>query len=243
MRFARVTRPTSCPLLMIGTRLIEFFSSSDAISGRGVSGVAVITLRVMMSATLRLWARTYSAASVSFPVKSSSQEERLRSVPASERRSRSPSVTMPTRFPLSSTTGTPLIRRLTKTCATSFTDESGVTVITGDIITSRALMTCLLWPSDQPRCRGAVFDLDQPKRVRIPDLLVFAGRRAPAVRRMSEHARRRPLVRIELSRRLYRCSPPATAYRLFCERVDIGRNILYLAACQRDIHPRMRVEQ
>jgi hypothetical protein len=53
----------------MGTRLMRFFSSKFAISPSGVSGVAVITERVMTSVTLCECDLTYSAASTCFPVR------------------------------------------------------------------------------------------------------------------------------------------------------------------------------
>ena len=61
-RLARLTMPTIFPFLTIGTRLIRFFSSSAATSATEVSGEAVMTSRVMTSATLRECDLTYSAA-------------------------------------------------------------------------------------------------------------------------------------------------------------------------------------
>src|SRR5690242_13865490 len=141
MRFARLTMPTSAPFSTIGTRLIAFFSSKLAMSLSGASGAAVITDFVITSATLRPCAFTYSAASLSSSENSAeSHRERRRSVPRSARRIRSLSLTTPTTFPAPSTTGSALMWWWSRSCAASFTDEVGLTVMTGETITSRAFM-------------------------------------------------------------------------------------------------------
>src|SRR3974377_1950864 len=63
-----------------------------------------------------------------------------RSVPVSARCMRSPSLMIPTSLPVSSTTGTALIRLSTSVLATSLTVEYGFTVTTGATMTSRAFM-------------------------------------------------------------------------------------------------------
>src|SRR6516225_9385453 len=117
-----------------------FFSSKTAISPSGVSGVAVITERVMTSVTLCECDFTYSAASTCLPVRYSSHQERLRSVPASARRMRSPSLTIPRSSPCSSITGTALIRLARRILATSSTRAFGRTLMTEQTITSAAFM-------------------------------------------------------------------------------------------------------
>jgi hypothetical protein len=107
--FPRLTRPTSLPPSTIGTRLIRLRSSIAAISPRGVSGFAVMTSRVITSATMREYDLIYSVADAHlFDISSSHQECRL-AVPISGRRIKSPSLTMPTRSPFSSTTGAALM--------------------------------------------------------------------------------------------------------------------------------------
>jgi hypothetical protein len=68
--------------LTIGTRLMECLSSKAAISCSGVSGDAVITSRVITSATVRACALVYSAASASSPVSTRSHQECRRWVPS-----------------------------------------------------------------------------------------------------------------------------------------------------------------
>ena len=111
-----------------------------AISESGVSGVAVMTVFVIRSETLRARARIYSAASASLLVKTESHQDGRRSVSVSERRMRSPSLTTPTTRPLSSTTGTALMRWRANNVATSLADCDGFTVTTGATMTSRAFI-------------------------------------------------------------------------------------------------------
>jgi hypothetical protein len=82
----------------------------------------------------------YSAANRDFWENRSLQRERRRSVPVSARRSKSPSVTIPTSRPFLSRTGTPLMRRLIMSLATVSTVVSGVVVATALTITSLALI-------------------------------------------------------------------------------------------------------
>src|SRR6516162_1019049 len=126
---------------MIGTRLMRFLSSNVAISLRGVSGAAVITERVMTSVTLCECDFTYSAARTCLPVRYSSHQDRLRSVPASARRMRSPSLTIPRSSSCSSMTGTALMRLARRIPATSSTRAFGRTLMTAETITSAAFMS------------------------------------------------------------------------------------------------------
>ena len=98
------------------------------------------TSRVMTSSTRRACDLTYSAASRAFE-NHSLQRERRRSVPVSAGRSRSPSVMIPTSCPFLSRTGTPLMRRLIMSLATSSTVVSGFVVATALTITSLALIS------------------------------------------------------------------------------------------------------
>src|SRR5215471_11511595 len=120
---------------------MRFLSSNIAISPSAVSGVAVITEGVMTSVTLCECDFTYSEARTCLPVKYSSHQERLRSVPASARRMRSPSLTIPTRSAWSSITGTALMRLARRILATSSTRAFGRTLMTAETITSAAFMS------------------------------------------------------------------------------------------------------
>src|SRR6516162_1566921 len=82
----------------------------------------------------------YSAASTCLPVRYSSHQERLRSVPASARRMRSPSLTIPRSSPCPSITGTALIRLARRILATSSTRAFGRTLMTEQTITSASFM-------------------------------------------------------------------------------------------------------
>src|SRR5215831_3352688 len=151
---------------MIGTRLMRFLSSNVAISLSGVSGVAVITERVMTSVTLCECDFTYSAASTCLPVRYSSHQDRLRSVPASARRMRSPSLTIPTSSSCSSMTGTALMRLARRILATSSTRAFGRTLMTAQTITSAALMSHALLSGDKGtlvlrRCLGTASQGDE----------------------------------------------------------------------------------
>ena len=73
-----------------------------------------------------------------------SHHDGRRSVPASGRRMRSPSLTTPSRAPDPSTTGAALMWRSSRSLATSVTDASGPTVTTGLVITSLACMVHFL---------------------------------------------------------------------------------------------------
>src|SRR6476661_6391343 len=102
--------PTTLPSSTMGTRLMAFLSSRFAMVDSGVSEAAVTTFRVITSVTRRECSLTNSLASVSRPVKMASHHGRLRPVPASTRRIRSPSLTIPSSLPSDPTTGTPLMR-------------------------------------------------------------------------------------------------------------------------------------
>src|SRR5262249_9953861 len=105
--FARVTMPTSLFPSTMGTRLIRLRSSIAAMSPSDVSGWAVMTSRVITSATLRECDLMYSVADAhSVDINSSHQECRL-VVPISGRRIRSPSLTMPTSSPFLPTSRRP----------------------------------------------------------------------------------------------------------------------------------------
>jgi hypothetical protein len=116
---ARLTIPTTLPSSTIGTRLMAFLSSRFAMVESGVSDAAVTTFRVMTSAIRRECSFTNSLASVSRPVRMASHHGRLRPVPASTRRMRSPSLTIPKSLPSDPTTGTPLMRESNRIRATS----------------------------------------------------------------------------------------------------------------------------
>src|SRR5215510_16036002 len=173
---------------MIGTRLMRFLSSNVAISLSGVSGVAVITERVMTSVTLCECDFTYSAASTCLPVRYSSHQERLRLVPASARRMRSPSLTIPRSSPCSSITGTALMRLARRMLATSSTRALGRTLMTAQTITSAAFM------SHTPLVRRYM-DIGTS----APPLNGFAGRGASRVIRRSHNSRanRRDLAKLD----------------------------------------------
>ena len=72
----------------------------------GVSGAAVTTFRVITSVIRRECSLMNSLASTSLPVRIASHHGRLRPVPASTRRMRSPSLTIPSNLPSDPTTGT-----------------------------------------------------------------------------------------------------------------------------------------
>ena len=93
-----------------------------------------------MSSTRRACDLMYSAANREFAENHRLQRERLRSVPVSARRSRSPSVTIPASCPFLSSTGTPRMRRLIMSLATFSTVVSGVVVATARTMTSLALI-------------------------------------------------------------------------------------------------------
>src|SRR6516225_6175586 len=120
---------------------MRFLSSNIAISPSGVSGVAMITERVITSVTLCECDFTYSAARTCLPVRYSSHQDRLRSVPASARRMRSPSLTIPRSSSCSSMTGTALMRLARRIPATSSTRAFGRTLMTAETITSAAFMS------------------------------------------------------------------------------------------------------
>src|SRR5262249_28747403 len=107
-------------------------------------GLTVRTSCVMTSRTLRPLNRMYSSASWPGPMKNSTHLGRWRLVPISGRRRKSPSVTMPTRFPRSSTTGSPLIFFCNMSLAATATDSSGDTEATWEVIMSRTFMTDIL---------------------------------------------------------------------------------------------------
>src|SRR6516225_8315550 len=140
-RLARLTIPTSRPFSITGTRLIPCFSRRLAISCNDVSGLTLITLRVITSLALRPCTLTNSAISCSADEKVSSHQERLRPAPDTARRIRSPSEIIPTMLPSMATTGTALMPFATSVFATAFTSNSGPTVITCETMTSRAFMT------------------------------------------------------------------------------------------------------
>ena len=69
-----------------------------------------------------------------------SNRDGRRSVSISIRRIKSPSLTIPSKFPSFETTGTALIRFSSRISATSCTERSGPTVMTGETMTSAALI-------------------------------------------------------------------------------------------------------
>jgi hypothetical protein len=87
---------------------------------------------------------TYSLARRPGPIRNSIQRVRLRWVPVSVRRSRSPSVTMPTTEPPASTTGRPLNLRSSISLMASVIEASGETQIGSGVMTSAAIMGNLL---------------------------------------------------------------------------------------------------
>ena len=89
---------------------------------------------VMTSATLRPCSRTKSVAAWAGPRMNDRKRPRLRCVPSSLRRIKSPSETMPTSFPAASTTGSPLMCRRSIVVAASTIVVCGVTVITGRVM-------------------------------------------------------------------------------------------------------------
>src|SRR5262245_35677492 len=91
--------PTILPSCTTGTRLICFVSSRSAISPSVANSSTLQTSSVMMSATRLACDLTYSAASREFDENGLLQRGRCRSVPISTRRSKSPSVTIPTSLP------------------------------------------------------------------------------------------------------------------------------------------------
>src|SRR6516162_7119136 len=139
-RSARLTIPTILPSCTTRTRLIRLVSISSAISPRLANSSTLTTSRVITSSTRRAWDLMYSAASRELAENHSLQRERRRSVPVSARRSKSPSVMIPTSCPFLSRTGTPLTRRLIISLATSSTVVSGVVVATALYMTSLALI-------------------------------------------------------------------------------------------------------
>jgi hypothetical protein len=106
-----------------------------ATSRTGVSSGTVTTGEVITS--LATIPSALRSASATWPRRNS------RRIPPSSPTSgrslyrRSASVTIPTSLP-SETTGTPLMWCVSSSCAISFTGVSGLTVITGEVITSRA---------------------------------------------------------------------------------------------------------
>ena len=139
-RLPRLTMPTILPPSTTGTRLIRCCSSNDETSPKGVSGFTVTTRRVITSPALRACDLMKSCAIRSRSANSSSHQERRRSVSFSTRWMRSPSLTMPTRAPAASTTGTPLMPFASNISAISLTVVSAWTVTTSWVMTSAANM-------------------------------------------------------------------------------------------------------
>src|SRR6516164_463262 len=139
-RSARLTMATIFPSCTTGTRLIRLVSISSAISPKLANSPTLTTSRVMTSSTRRACDLMYSAAIREFAENHSLQGERRRSVPVSARRSKSPSVMIPTSCPFLSRTGTPLMRRLIMSLATSWIVVSRVVVATALYMTSLALI-------------------------------------------------------------------------------------------------------
>src|SRR5215831_9890798 len=143
-RLARVTMPTSLPSRTTSTRLIWWRSMRCTISSSGASSVTDRTSAVITSPTLRPLVCTYSLARRPGPMRNSIQRVRLRWVPVSVRRSRSPSVTMPTTEPPASTTGRPLNLRSSISWMASVIEASGEMETGSGVMTSAALMGNLL---------------------------------------------------------------------------------------------------
>src|SRR6516225_4282631 len=168
-RLARLTIPTTSWSRTTGRRLIWRFSISRTISSSGVSSVIVRGSAVMISLTLRPWARVYSSASRPGPMRYSSQRGRRRCVPVSARRRKSPSVTIPTRPPFWSITGKPLMCRCSMIRTACQIEAPGSIDTTGDVITSLAFMAGLHFgflkakPPFPPS-----FDLHQPVAAKEP---------------------------------------------------------------------------
>src|SRR5215831_2817036 len=95
---------------------------------------------VITSPTLRPAVCRYSAARRPGPIRNSIQPQRLRCVPVSVRRTRSPSVTIPTRAPRASTTGKPLNLRSSINRMASVIEASGEIDTGSGVMTSAALM-------------------------------------------------------------------------------------------------------
>src|SRR5262249_28421163 len=92
------------------------------------------------SPTLRLAVCRYSAARRPGPIRNSIQPQRFRCVPVSARRTRSPSVTIPTRAPRASMTGKPLNLRSSISRMASVIEASGEMHTGSGVMTSAALM-------------------------------------------------------------------------------------------------------
>src|SRR6516225_5123202 len=162
-RLARLTIPTTSWSRTTGRRLIWRFSISRTISSSGVSSVIVRGSAVMISLTLRPWARVYSSASRPGPMRYSSQRGRRRCVPVSARRRKSPSVTIPTRPPFWSITGKPLMCRCSMIRTACHIEASGSIDTTGDVITSLAFMAGLHFGFSEAKPPfPSPFDLHQP---------------------------------------------------------------------------------
>ena len=93
--------------------------------------------------TVCLLVSSYTCGMMSLSVNARSHQDRCRSVPASIRCSKSPSLTMPISLPLWSSTGTALIFLSRNSFATSCTVAEGPTVMTGATMTSRTSMALL----------------------------------------------------------------------------------------------------
>ena len=187
-RSARLTIPTSLPPCRTGTRLIRLVSIRSAISPRVANSLTLTTSRRHDVGDPPAWDLMYSAAKREFGENHSLQRERWRSVPVSARRSKSPSVTIPTSCRSSSTMGMPLMRLLIMSFAASWTVICGVAVTTSAghyIDRSHALLLSavrkLIPKSPAPliqikdwRCRNA-----NPVRRDLADLPYWAAPEQP----------------------------------------------------------------
>src|SRR5215218_3500937 len=133
-RFARDTMPTILSPRITGRRFTLFRSMRSTISASAVSSVMVSGEEVITSETLRPCSWTKSLADLPDPRMNRSQRPRLRPVPISLRRMKSPSETTPTSLPALSTTVRPLICRFSMMFAASTMLVSGVTEMTDRVM-------------------------------------------------------------------------------------------------------------
>ena len=139
-RSARLHTPITRSCWTTGTRLIRCFSISSTMAESDASASTDTTSVVITSDTFRPCAWVKSSACRPGETSSLSHQERWRPVPSSERRSRSPSVTTPARWPAASTTSTPEMWCSSISVTASPIGVSGVTESTRRVITSAAFM-------------------------------------------------------------------------------------------------------
>ena len=111
-------------------------------SASSVSGEAVTTFCVMTSATLRECDLMYSGDELLLGTEEREPPRQAAQVSASGRRMRSPSLDDADEAPSGPTTGTPLIRFLSSTSATSCTVDVDRTEMTLETMTSAAFIAC-----------------------------------------------------------------------------------------------------